>query len=351
MVDLGPGFRVDDSRRTRREAARRRVIKQRRVAAAVLTVALLAVVGVAVGAAGRGSLGIGVGVLGAVTGSGKAAAGGDPVEKAAAAKPPPPPQLPRGGQEILPRYRVVGFYGAPQADELGILGIGPPSQVGPKLLRQAREYRKGGRPIMPAFELLATIASGAPGEDGKYRFRQKAAVIDRYLKAARKAKAILLLDIQPGRADFMSEVRHFRRWLKEPDVSLALDPEWSMKPGQLPGKQIGSTDAATVNRVSAYLSEMTMRGNLPQKLLIVHQFTNDMIQNPTKLVNRPRVALTRNVDGFGDRGIKTEKYEEFTRGKRRTRIGYKLFYKEDTNLMQPRDVLRLRPKPDLVMYE
>ncbi len=347
MVDLGPGFKVDETRRTRREEARRRVVKQRRVAAAVLLLIVLAnVVALTVGTPDFRS-------LGRPLGTGGAAEAGDAPREAAAAKtpPPPPPQLPRGGVEILPRYRVVGFYGAPQADELGVLGIGPPGQVGPKLLRQARAYRKGGRPVMPAFELLVTIASGAPGEDGKYRVRQKVAVIERYLKAARKAKAILVLDIQPGRADFMSEVRHLRRWLEEPDVSLALDPEWSMKPGQLPGKQIGSTDAATVNRVSAYLSELVARRNLPQKLLVVHQFTDDMITSPKKLVNRPRVALTRNVDGFGDRGIKTEKYKAFTRGKRRTRIGYKLFYKEDTNLMQPGDVLRLRPKPDLVMYE
>ncbi|MGI8441103.1 MAG: hypothetical protein ACR2NV_13080 [Thermoleophilaceae bacterium] len=343
MADrFGPGFNVDERRRSRREESRQRLSRQRRLAVGMLGVGALLVAGVAF--AGFDGVGGGGGGAGS-TGGGVAA------PAASRPKPPPPPELPRGGIEILPRYRVVGFYGAPQADELGVLGIGPPGKVGRKLLRQARDYRRGGKPVMPAFELLATIASGAPGEDGKYRFRQKAAVIDRYLKAARKAKALLVLDIQPGRSDFMDEVRHYRRWLEEPDVSLALDPEWSMKAGQLPGKQIGSTDAAKVNQVSAYLSDLVKRRNLPQKLLIVHQFTEDMITNRAKLKNRPRVALTRNVDGFGDRGIKIEKYKAFTRGKRRTRIGYKLFYKEDTNLMQPRDVLRLRPKPDVVMYE
>ncbi|MGI8439552.1 MAG: hypothetical protein ACR2NV_05015, partial [Thermoleophilaceae bacterium] len=219
---LGPGFNMDDRRRSRREESRRRLTRQRWLAAGMLGVGVLLVLGVAFAGLDR--------VGGA---DGRSGAGGSTSPEARRPKPPPPPELPRGGIEILPRYRVVGFYGAPQADELGILGIGPPGKVGTKLLRQAREYRKGGKPIMPAFELLATIASGAPGEDGKYRFRQKAAVIDRYLKAARKAKAILVLDIQPGRADFMEEVRHYRRWLEEPDVSLALDPEWSMKAGQL----------------------------------------------------------------------------------------------------------------------
>jgi hypothetical protein len=29
----------------------------------------------------------------------------------------------------------------------------------------------------------------------------------------------------------------------------------------------------------------------------------------------------------------------------------KLFFKEDTNLMSPADVLALRPQPDVVVYE
>ena len=36
------------------------------------------------------------------------------------------PQLPRGGREILPRNRIVAYYGAPQDPELGVLGIGSP---------------------------------------------------------------------------------------------------------------------------------------------------------------------------------------------------------------------------------
>ena len=138
--------------------------------------------------------------------------------------------------------------------------------------------------------------------------------------------------------------------LEQPDVSLALDPEWSMRPGQVPGQTIGSTDAATVNRVSAYLADIVKRRNLPQKLLLVHQFTDDMIKDKQRLRRRPGIALTLNVDGFGDRPNKIGKYKGFT-DSRRFHYGFKLFYEEDVNLMQPRDVLRLRPKPDLVMYE
>jgi hypothetical protein len=65
----------------------------------------------------------------------------------------------------------------------------------------------------------------------------------------------------------------------------------------------------------------------------------------------PGVALTVNVDGFGDRPNKRSKYREFTRGRRDRHHGLKLFYSEDTNLMQPRHVLGLRPPPELVVYE
>jgi hypothetical protein len=176
-------------------------------------------------------------------------------------------------------------------------------------------------------------------------------VIRRHLSAARRAKALLILDLQPGRADFMEEVRHYQRWLEQPDVALALDPEWSMKPGQVPGQVIGSTDAETINQVSARLDDLVRRRNLPQKLLLVHQFTDDMIEQPRRLERRPGVALVRNVDGFGDPQVKRQKYREFTRARGRTHFGYKLFYREDTDLMQPREVLRLRPQPDVVVYE
>ncbi len=262
-----------------------------------------------------------------------------------------PPELPRGGRRILPDHRVVAFYGAPQNEELGALGIGSPAEAGRRLERQARPYARPGRPVLPAFELVSTIVHGTPGEDGDFSERQKPAVIDRYLRAARRRKALLILDIQPGRSPFMREVRALRRWLEQPDVSLALDPEWSMRAGRIPGQSIGSTDARTVNEVSSYLSRIVEEGGLPQKLLLVHRFTADMIENERALRRHAGVALTLNVDGFGTAEQKRAKYREFTRGRRNRNHGFKLFYREDTNLMSPRETLRLRPAPDVVAYE
>jgi hypothetical protein len=273
--------------------------------------------------------------------------------KAQAAKPALPPQLPRGGRAIFPRFRVVAYYGAPQDAQLGELGIGTPAHAAAKLERQARPYSRGGRPLLRAFELISTVASGSPETSGRYSTRQSRAVIDRYLDAARKAHALLILDIQPGHAEFMDEVRALYPYLEHADVGVALDPEWKVPADQIPGKVIGSTDAAVVNQVSAYLDAIVRTHKLPQKLLVVHQFTNDMIQRKELLTQRPGVALTLNVDGFGDQPVKIEKYGEFMRApeERRFHAGFKLFYHEDTNLMSPRQVLRLRPPPEFVVYE
>ena len=262
-----------------------------------------------------------------------------------------PDVLPRGGREIFPAYRVVAFCGAPQHRNLGALGIGSPDDAAKRLRRQARPYAAAGRPIMPAFQLIATIALAGRGSDGKYRLRQPERVIQRYLDAARRARAILVLDVQPGQADFMDEVRALRRWLLEPDVSLALDPEWSMRRGERPGSRLGHTTAGKINQVSAYLAHIVRRRELPQKLLLVHQFSESMIRNRSRIVQRPGIAMTINVDGVGSRAAKRNTYRRFAFPGDPVFDGFKLFYEEDTNLMRPGDVLALRPRPDFVVYE
>ena len=259
-----------------------------------------------------------------------------------------PKPTPTPGPPILPDKRVVAFYGNPAADELGILGIGAPDLAGRRLLRQAKAY---GKNVQPAMELIAVVANAHPGMDGLYNRRERNGIIRRYLRAARKVDAILILDIQPGRSDFFTETLRLQRWLKEPDVHLALDPEWRIRAGQVPGDVIGTVEAREVNGVSAWLEQLTVRENLPPKLMVIHQFTHDMIQGRDQLKPRERVQIVLNADGFGGREVKIAKYRDFTRGKSAFHEGFKLFYKEDLNLMRPREVLRLRPQPDLVVYE
>ena len=319
----------EEALRRRRDDAQQRVYRRRRLVAggaAGLVALLVLAVGVLVGAGGSD-------------------------DEPEANPQPRPAELPGGGRTILPDKRVVAFYGAPQDRELGVLGIGPPRRAARKLQRQSRPYARRGRPVLPAFELIAAIVTSEAGDGGDHSMRQEPATIRRYLRAARAHDMLMLLDIQPGYAPFLQEAQALEEFLKEPDVSLALDPEWSMDPPQLPGQEIGSTDAATINDVSRYLSRIVRRYDLPQKLLVVHRFTGDMIQAEDELERHPGVALVVNVDGFGDRPNKISKYREFTKDLRRRFNGFKLFYEEDVNLMKPDQVLRLNPEPDLVVYE
>ena len=263
---------------------------------------------------------------------------------------PAPVELPRGGRDIFPRHRVVAYYGAPQDEELGALGIGTPASAARRLERQAKAYARPDRPVLPALELIAVIANADAGQDGLYRARQTDAVIGRYLKAARRAKALLLLDIQPGASDFFTEATRLERWLREPDVGLALDPEWRVSAGQVPGQVIGRVDSREVNAVTAWLAQLTRERDLPEKLVVVHQFTDDMVDDTT-LKARDGLQIVLNADGFGTRPVKKSKYDAFTRRAPGFEPGLKLFYKEDVGLMTPRQVLALRPPPDFVVYE
>jgi hypothetical protein len=310
------------------------VYRRRRLVALGVVGALAALAGVAVGA-GDGSRGD----TGAVRQSADSKAAGRA-----------PAELPRGGRRIFPDFRVVAFYGAPQSHDLGALGIGSPDQAASRLARQAQPYVKKTRPVLLAFELLADVANRDAGSDGMYRTRQPAAIIRRYLRAARRHKALLVLDIQPGHADFLEETRYLDRWLREPDVGLALDPEWHT-PGAVPGTVIGSVQASTVNAVARHVAGIVRENNLPEKLFVVHQFTPNMIAGKASVEQLPGLAVTMNVDGFGDRPNKIAKYRQFTHDGTRFHRGYKLFYEEDTNLMRPRSVLALQPPPDFVVYE
>src|SRR3954452_356311 len=298
-----------------------------------------------------------VGVIGLIAftitqlGGSKAAGPAQPQGRATATpKPKPLAQLPRGGRRIFPDFRVVAYYGAPQDAQLGELGIGSPAAAARTLVRQARGYQRKSRPVLPAMELIAVVAANSPGDGGRWNIRQPDSVIRRYLKAARKAKMLLILDIQPGRSDFFTETRRLRKWLKEPDVGLALDPEWRMDPGQVPGRVIGHVGAREMNATTSWLDNLTARLKLPQKLLLVHEFTDDMVPEQ-ELKKRDHLAYVLNVDGFGTQSLKIAKYKGFMAQTRDFRRGFKLFYHEDTKTMTPRQVMRLTPRPDVIVYE
>ena len=269
--------------------------------------------------------------------------------------PDPGPALPRGGREIFPTYRLVGYAGLTGASTLGRLGTGPLDQRVRELEKRARPYA-AGRKIMPVLEVITTIVHGTPGKDGKYRSRISNEEIETYLRAARKRKALLLLNIQPGRSEFLIEAKAYERWLKEPDVGIALDPEWAMDAGQRPGGAYGHTTGAELNETAEYLAGLVREHDLPEKVMVYHQVAASVVRKESGLKAHDGVAIIKSVDGLGPPGPKINTYRVVNKTTpKHVHAGFKLFFTEDTEggsqLMSPREVLRLKPQPEYVMYE
>jgi hypothetical protein len=292
------------------------------------------------------------------TGASSGAATGAPRTKTQAAPTTPTPaslpQLPRGGRELLPDYRLVGFAGAPGSPALGRLGVGDLDDRAQEIGRIARAYA-AGREVMPVLELIATVVQPRPGRDGKYRTRVSDKVIAAHLAAARKTKGLLLLNIQPGRATFMEEARSYARWLKEPDVGLALDPEWAMGPGEIPMRVFGQTTGGEIDAVAAYLAAIVKRYKLPEKALVFHQLAPSIVTDEKRIRAHDGVVVIKSVDGIGSKAMKTSTWTKLTKALAPTvEPGFKLFYQEDRRygpLMTPAQVLALRPQPAYVLYE
>jgi hypothetical protein len=209
--------------------------------------------------------------------------------------------------------------------------------------------------VLPVFELIATLAHPFPGPAGTYNAATDDATVQAYLDAARDAGALLLLGIQPGTQDFLPAVQHYERWLTEPDVGLALDPEWAVDPGQQPGDVFGSTTGAELDSVAAYLDGLVTAHGLPQKVLVYHQLNPGIVRDEQGLTEHPGVALVKSIDGIGAPPAKVATYQRVVATLPPfVHAGFKLFYEEDVRsgpLMTPAEVLALVPRPEYVLYE
>jgi hypothetical protein len=173
--------------------------------------------------------------------------------------------------------------------------------------------------------------------------------IRKYLNKIRSMGGRLILDVQPARANALDEAKRLRKWLRQPDVDLAIDAEWNVGPRGKPGVTQGSIAAKKINRISALMRGIINRNGLPQKALIVHHFHRGSIKNKPGITRRDNVDVTLNFDGIGSPAAKKAGYRALSN--RRLFNGFSLFYKLDSNLMRPRAVLRLDPEPNYVMYQ
>lgn len=272
--------------------------------------------------------------------------------------PSPTPQLelPRGGRTLFPTYRLFGYSGAPYAPGQGRLGIGDLDQRVVEMEKRGQAYATTGKKVLPVMELIATTAQPRPGKDGMYRSRISTDLIDTWLAEARKRKAYFILNIQPGRANFIDELKVYETYLKMPDVGVALDPEWAVDPGQVPGHVFGHTSGAELNTCADYLEGLVTAGGLPQKLMVYHQLNPGVVRHENQLKAHANVAMVKSIDGIGSPGAKEATWKRVIATLPKfVHPGFKLFYQEDVQtggrLMTPTEVLALKPTPDYVLYE
>jgi len=263
-------------------------------------------------------------------------------------------QLPDGGQVLFPAHRLVALYGYPGTPALGALGEQGLAESIARVRRLAAEYRPLSTvPVVPAFEILATVAQGSPGPQGTYSYESPIAALRPWVSRATAAGMYVVLDLQAGRASLLAQAEHYRSLLRLPDVGLALDPEWKLGPGELPLHQIGSVSIAEVNSVSAWLAALTARYHLPQKLLVLHQFRLSMITGEQALDTRhDDLAIVIHMDGQGTPSDKLQTWDAVTgAAPRGVYFGWKDFFVKDHPMLTPRQTMANRPQPVMISYE
>ncbi|VXC49894.1 conserved exported hypothetical protein [Aeromicrobium sp. 9AM] len=262
---------------------------------------------------------------------------------------------PTGGYLALPGKHYTAMYGHPGAPSLGVLGEQGVKASVKRVERLARKYRRVSKAeFVPTFEIIATVASGSAGKDKNYSQEVSIKTLTPLVNAARKAGVYVILDLQPGRTDFLTQAKRYRSLLERPNVGLALDPEWRLKKKQKHLRQIGSVKVAEINRVSHWLARLTREKALPQKLFVLHQFSLSMIKHRGRLETRhPELATVIHVDGSGPQGAKRGTWKALRRNAPDgVYWGWKNFVDEDPHMLTAEDTwTRVRPHPSLISYQ
>lgn len=281
-----------------------------------------------------------------------------PFANVSRAKPPVaqklPAELPGGGRTLFPEHRLVALYGTPGAPVLGVLGAQnlPRSIARAKALAKTYQRYTTER-VLPTMEIITTVASASPTENGDYSQEIDITTLRPWVEAAQKAGVYVVLDLQPGRANFLSQTKRYAPLLKYPNVGLALDPEWRLKPDQVPLVQIGSVDIHEVNATAGWLADLTARNDLPQKLFLLHEFRLTMLPHRSQLdTSHKQLAYAIQMDGQGAQSEKAATWHAIKlHPPANVHFGWKNFYRKDTPVLTPSQTMKLKPMPRYISYQ
>lgn len=256
---------------------------------------------------------------------------------------------------LLPHKRIVAFYGNPLSTRMGVLGEYEPEEMLKRLDAEVAAWQAAdpSTPVQPALHLIAVVAQGGPGRDGKYRLRMDSVLIEKVAGWAKKRDALMFLDIQVGLSTLREELPRLTPFLSRPNFHLGIDPEFSMKNGGLPGKKIGTYDASDVNYAASFLADLVTKNNLPPKVLVVHRFTKAGLTNSKDIKLDPRVQIVIDMDGFGPPSLKKGTFHNYIKSEPVQFVGWKQFFKprNDNPRTTIAEIMRLWPRPIYIQYQ
>jgi hypothetical protein len=254
---------------------------------------------------------------------------------------------------LLEANQVVVFYGSPLSDGLGILGKFDPEDAADRVRRMAFKYdrKNGDRGAIGALDLIYAMAMDHPTDNGLYLRYLEDHVVERYLRAAEAQGVELILDLQIGRGDILEEVRKIERFLLNPRVHVAIDPEYAVGPWGEPILTPGYITGDQINAVQDYVAELVRAHGLPQKMVVLHQFMDETVVDGQATRAVPEVELVLNMDAFGASQDKHKKYRDYAQLPYAERDSYNIFLKQDDRVPSEEEVLELSPEPDVVFYQ
>jgi hypothetical protein len=260
--------------------------------------------------------------------------------------------IPGQPQPYLERFRLVSYYGVPTGPELGILGSAPRPEILEDLLGVAVQYQtlSPDHFVLPAYHIITTIADPFPGEFDNYSHWLRFEILEEWVMSADSDGVAVVLDIQPGYAGINYEINRLKEFFYLPHVHLALDPEFIMEDGEIPGQSIGQIYADQINEVQEFLNDIALETGL-NKVLIIHQFEPGMVRNKEQIIDYPFVELVIDADGFGSPGAKKGDYSLHAAEPGFEYGGFKLFFNWDVPLLLPEEVMALEPPPAVIIYQ
>lgn len=263
-------------------------------------------------------------------------------------------QFPEGGSTLFPEYRLVALYGTPDYPALGALGEQPLAQTVSRIKELSNHYSTLGKEkVYPSFEIIASVASAGPTENGDFSHELSISQLKPWVDEAKRQGIYVILDLQPGRTDFLTQAKTYESLLREPHVGLALDPEWRLKPHEFHLEQIGSVGVDEVNATSRWLADMVKQAKLPQKLFLIHQFRLSMIEGRERLdTSRKELAYMIQMDGQGPFTTKQDTWNVVTaHSPPNVYFGWKNFYDEDIPMLTPEETMKITPPPYYISYQ